>query len=961
MLIEAQRSELRDHLSARLRQMDAVTKTNIYSYEPTPFFSQALLDHAVRFVADQRGIRAPKLAEPTGLSLRDAIRGSNLEPQFRDGSDSAIGEVLSHEADWLGGHQDLLSGYGSELLRLTTARRWDLERAASLTSRALEDVVSTVVAALLPEKTGGISVFDPTCGVGTLLNAVASLARDRALVRGQDNSNNAARLAAQNLFIAGRDAIIRTGDTLAEDAFPGEVYNVVISDAPYEVSREHDGKAAYEQFRFISPRKEVTFQFIQALLAKLKRADEGGGIGVFLSAVNPLTSTAKGYSEIREAIGGLDVLHSVIALPDGLNAISDIRLFALVFSTRKADDWQGRTKLVDLRGLYEDDRSGPERRKLKAQALTDLKREIGSPRDSAIGRFIPTSRFSFWRLPLARPTISRAAGSGGARRADYWITVPAETSILEWLADRYPLGSPPDVLNGSVRQVIWDIDRIFKPKDREELLKSLKQTGWPSTRLSAFVAHFHHARSAASTDSAGGSRLKVPVYHGYEAIAGGPKDIPLQPPGIDIDLLPGLDPAFMAGWLNSSAGRLARTVAASAAGVGHSHSQISRNDAWTLIDEIIVPVPEPSIQEAFAAVNAATAAGHQRLRELDESMWRAPSTINEARQAASKLLTTQSLDDWAQTLPYPIASSLATVLANTHPTPQQYRHFWEATTIFLACYLLGALQQDGSLWDVKIPTLLETVKRTGSSFDRATFGTWKAVLDQLSKLFREGLNSTDADERARYGQLLGNPPRDLITRILDPEVVRLVSDAILMRNQQEAHAGAMSSRQVGKYSQNWDTLTRRLRDAIGNGFSEFALVRPSQMEYDGEKFLNHTKSLIGPTIPFKALTVPTLRPLPTRPFPDYLYLVSTSGDYTRLAPFVRIGSRSPVEEPDDADFTCYFYSRREGGKNASKLLFITYQLSREDHIIREYTEVLSLLEALTPPSDGRNDTNEDLE
>jgi hypothetical protein len=417
----------------------------------------------------------------------------------------------------------------------------------------------------------------------------------------------------------------------------------------------------------------------------------------------------------------------------------------------------------------------------------------------------------------------------------------------------------------------------------------------------------------------------------------------------------------MAGWLNSFVGRLARTVAASAAGTGRSRGRLSYNDAWTLIDEIIVPVPGPAVQGVFAAVNAAIAAGHQRLRELDESMWRAPSTIGEARQAASKLLTTQSLDDWAQTLPYPIASSLATVLANTHPALQQYRHFWEATTIFLACYLLGALQQDGSLWDAEIPRLLETVRRAGSSFDRTTFGTWKAVLDQLSKFFREGLNSTDADERARYGQLLGNPPRDLITRILDPEIVRLVSDAILMRNQLEAHAGAMSPRQVSEYSRNWDILTRRLRDAIGNGFSEFILVRPSQMEYDGEKFLNHTKSLRGPTIPFKPLTVITLRPLPTRPFPDYLYLVSTSGDYTRLVPFVRIGSRSAGEELDDADFTCYFYSRREGGKNASKLLFIPYQLSREDHIIREYPEVLSFLEALTPPSEGRNDANGDLE
>lgn len=175
MLTETQRSALRDHLSATIRQMDAATKTNIYSYDPAPFFSQVLLDHAVRFVAGQRGIRAPELAEPTRLSLGDAVRQSGLEPQFRDHADSAVDEVLSLEAIWLGAHPDLLSGYGSELLRVTTARRWNLKRAASLTSRALEDVVSAVVGALVPEQTDGLSVFDPTCGVGALLNAVAGL------------------------------------------------------------------------------------------------------------------------------------------------------------------------------------------------------------------------------------------------------------------------------------------------------------------------------------------------------------------------------------------------------------------------------------------------------------------------------------------------------------------------------------------------------------------------------------------------------------------------------------------------------------------------------------------------------------------------------------------------------------------------------------------------------------------
>lgn len=953
MLTELQRAELRDHLSGTIEQMGAAIGSHLYSHDLGGLFGRVMLDHAVRYVSRQRGTNMPGWVEPTEPNLPRATRQSCMASRFRDRVESVVGEILSRESDWLGAHPEMLSWYGSELLRITSARPWSHQE-PSLTSRALEDVVATIADTFLPEKAGSLSVFDPTCGMGTLLNTLADVNNHGVRVCGQEVNDNVARLAAQNLFIAGRDATIRTGNTLEKDAFSGETYDFVVSDAPYGLRWNLERRRIDERFQFLPPLNDATFLFIQALLAKMKTAEQGGSIGIFLSAVKPLTSTVNTYSHIREAIGDLDLLHSIIALPDGLNAVTNIRLFALIFNTQKATNWHGKTKLIDLRGQYEDNRLGPERRKLSVQALADLKREVSSPKDSAIGRFVPVSRFFFRKIPLARPAASGATSIEATGRIDYRITVPAETSIPEWLANRYPLGSPPKVLEGSVRQTIWDIDRIFSSRDRGELVKSVREIGWPTTRLSAFVARLHRDRSASVPESTKSGRLIVPVYEGHEAAAGESEQEQPRHRSIALDLLPGLDTAFIAGWLNSSTGRLARAVAAKATGYTGFPRSVSYNDAWTLIDEIIIPVPERSVQEAFAAEDAAIAAGYQRLRELDEAMWRAPSLIGQARQATSKLLTTETLDDWAQSLPYPIASALATVLSNSHPESQQYRHFWEATAIFLACYLLGALGQDDSLWDTEVPTLLETVKGAGSSFERATFGTWKATLDRLSKIFREGLNSPDADERARYNQLLGDPPRDLITRILDVEIGRLFTEAIVMRNKLDAHGGTMSARQRDQYRRSWETLTGRLRDAIGSGFSEFTLVRPGRMDHDGEKFLNHAKALIGPTVPFKPIEIPTTRPLSNMPFPDYLYLVSRSGHYSRLAPFVRIGSGYYGEEPDDADFTCYFYSQLEGGKKADELRFVPYQLAREDHIIREYPEVLKLVKALTPSNEEHN-------
>jgi SAM-dependent methyltransferase len=622
MLSDSQRAELRDHLSVTIKQMDAAIRPIIYTRNPGQLISQLVLDHAARFVAGQRGIPIPESAEPTQASPRLTIRASRSVPLLQDSKEPPlIGEVLSREADWLRAHPDLLSWYGSELLRMVTARPWS-DRAESLTSRALEDVVSTLVRALLPDRANYLTVFDPTCGMGTLLNAVADLADNNARVCGQDLNSDVVRLAAQNLFVADRDATIRLGNTLEEDTFPGETYDIVVSDSPYGLAWNGERYKVHERFRLIPPQNDATFLFIQALLAKMKSAEQGGGIGIFFSAVNPLTSTTRGCSEIREAISDLDVLHSVIALPDGLNAVTTIRLFALVFSTQKSADWRGKTKFIDLRGQYEDNRIGPERRKLTAQALADLEREVPSSKDSAIGRLVPISRFSFLELPLARPGTSHAIGTERTGRADYTIKVPAETSIPDWIADRYPLGSPPDVLEGGIRQMIWDIDRVFKSQERQELLKSLKVAGWPTTRLSAFVDQFRYLRSASAPERAeqvaelaGGNRLIIPVDGSHDVVAGDPEEVLTRHRGIVLDLLPGLDPDFVSGWLNSAAGRLARTVAATATGFADSPRSVSRNDAWTLIDEIIVPVPERSDQEAFAAAHAAIAAGFLRLRD----------------------------------------------------------------------------------------------------------------------------------------------------------------------------------------------------------------------------------------------------------------------------------------------------------------------------------------------------------
>ena len=284
-----------------------------------------------------------------------------------------------------------------------------------------------------------------------------------------------------------------------------------------------------------------------------------------------------------------------------------------------------------------------------------------------------------------------------------------------------------------------------------------------------------------------------------------------------------------------------------------------------------------------------------------------PDTVGEARRTARKLLTTGDLHEWAETLPYPLAAALRTAEARGRDdaaVARQLLHFWEAAVIFLASYLLGALSQDKSLWDAEIPLLTEALQTVNLSFERASFGTWKVAIERLSRLFRDGLNPADSDEEARFRHLLGNPPRDLIRRILSTDVVRLLNTANATRNTQDGHGATMSSRHDRAHRATWETLTEELRDIIGPSLAEFRLVRAGRMDFDGSSFRIDIEVLLGPATPFVRDQLSMPRPLSA----GDLYLASLTGDVAPIAPFVQIG-----HDTDDADYTCYFYNRREQG------------------------------------------------
>ena len=90
-------------------------------------------------------------------------------------------------------------------------------------------------------------------------------------------------------------------------------------------------------------------------------------------------------------------------------------------------------------------------------------------------------------------------------------------------------------------------------------------------------------------------------------------------------------------------------------------------------------------------------------------------------------------------------------------------HFFEGTAEFLGVILLSAFSSNEALFGPHKQKLAEAMQKQHLSFERATFGTWKLVVEYLGKQTREllsenGKEPEDAqNDRALCGDIFSDP------------------------------------------------------------------------------------------------------------------------------------------------------------------------------------------------------------
>ncbi len=267
------------------------------------------------------------------------------------------------------------------------------------------------------------TMLDPACGTGGMLSVSEEYLRNlnpkgRLHVYGQEVNAETYATCRSDMLIKGLDASrIRFGNSFDNDQHPARRFDYLLANPPFGVEwkmvanyirGEHKTKGFAGRFGAGLPRiNDGSFLFLQHMISKMKRPEEGGARLAIVFNGSPLFTGAagSGESEIRRWIIENDWLEAVVALPDQLFYNTGISTYFWVVTNRKSPKRRGKIQLIDARESWIKMRRslGNKRKQISDEQITELTRLYGAFEEGPRSKIFPNESFGFLRITVERP------------------------------------------------------------------------------------------------------------------------------------------------------------------------------------------------------------------------------------------------------------------------------------------------------------------------------------------------------------------------------------------------------------------------------------------------------------------------------------------------------------------------------------------------------------------------------
>ena len=277
------------------------------------------------------------------------------------------------------------------------------------------------------------TLLDPACGTGGMLSVAEDYLRElnpqaRLRVFGQEVNAETYATCRADMLIKGADADnIRFGNSFDDDQHQGQRFDYLLANPPFGVEwkmvadtirDEHAAQGFAGRFGAGLPRiNDGSFLFLQHMISKMRRPEEGGARLAIVFNGSPLFTGAagSGESEIRRWIIESDMLEAVVALPDQLFYNTGISTYFWVVTNRKAPRRRGRVQLIDARDSFTKTRKslGQKRKETSAEQIADITRPLRGLRRWSPGQDLPQRGI---RVPAHHRGATSATALGDHRR-----------------------------------------------------------------------------------------------------------------------------------------------------------------------------------------------------------------------------------------------------------------------------------------------------------------------------------------------------------------------------------------------------------------------------------------------------------------------------------------------------------------------------------------------------------------
>lgn len=183
------------------------------------------------------------------------------------------------------------------------------------------------------------SVYDPTCGSGSLLLRVAKEVDDVAHFYGQESNPTTYNLARMNMILHGvhfSQFDIQQDDTLEDPHHRGMRFDAVVANPPFSAnwsaSPLFQSDERFEDYGKLAPKSKADFAFVQHMIHQL---DDDGTMAVVLPHGVLFRAAAEGH--IRKfLIENRNYMDAIIGLPKNIFYGTEIPTCILVLNKRRA-------------------------------------------------------------------------------------------------------------------------------------------------------------------------------------------------------------------------------------------------------------------------------------------------------------------------------------------------------------------------------------------------------------------------------------------------------------------------------------------------------------------------------------------------------------------------------------------------------------------------------------------------